>query len=123
LVNNEMLGLYYAVGRYVSENSRTNSWGKGAIHQLSDSLQRELPGLRGFSDGAIKKMRLFYEEWSGVFLNRSLITNDLNGYEKNENRRLPADNSDGRENDGNRPLSMGELRTAQNSEILAKVDE
>jgi len=77
LVNKELLGLYYAVGRYVSENSRVDSWGKGAIRQLSDSLQKELPGLRGFSEGAIKKMRLFFEEWSGVFLNRSLSMNDL----------------------------------------------
>ena len=77
LVNKELLGLYYAVGRYVSLNSRENVWGQSAIKQLSESLQRELPGLRGFSEGAIKKMRLFYEEWQLVFLNRSLTTNDL----------------------------------------------
>jgi predicted nuclease of restriction endonuclease-like (RecB) superfamily len=78
LVNKELLGLYYAVGKYVSQNSRTGFWGKGAIRQLSDNLQKELPGLRGFSEGAIKKMRLFYEEWHLVFLNRSLSMNDLN---------------------------------------------
>ena len=26
-------------------------------------MQRELPGLRGFSSGNLKKMRIFYEEW------------------------------------------------------------
>ena len=77
LVNKELLGLYYAVGRYVSENSRDNFWGQGAIKQISEALQNELPGLRGFSEGAIKKMRLFYEEWQSVFSNRSLTTNDL----------------------------------------------
>jgi predicted nuclease of restriction endonuclease-like (RecB) superfamily len=91
LVNRELLGLYYAVGRYVSDNSRVGVWGKGAIRRLSDNLQRELPGLRGFSDGAIKKMRLFYEEWSSVFLNRSSTTNDMGEYEENENRRLTND--------------------------------
>ena len=77
LVNKELLSLYYAVGRYVSQNSRNDFWGQGAIKQLSEALQRELPGLRGFSEGAIKKMRLFYEEWQSVFSNRSLTTNDL----------------------------------------------
>ncbi|MDR1539890.1 MAG: DUF1016 N-terminal domain-containing protein [Clostridiales bacterium] len=61
LVNKELLGLYYAVGRYVSQNSRGKVWGQGAIKKLSDNLQRELPGLRGFGEVTIKKMRLFYE--------------------------------------------------------------
>ncbi|MDR1688863.1 MAG: DUF1016 N-terminal domain-containing protein [Clostridiales bacterium] len=61
LVNKELLGLYYAVGKYVSENSRNRVWGQGAIKQLSESLQQGLPGLRGFSEVSIKRMRLFYE--------------------------------------------------------------
>ena len=48
-VNKEQLSLYYGIGRYVSENSRTGFWGKGAIEQISSLLQKELPGLRGFS--------------------------------------------------------------------------
>jgi predicted nuclease of restriction endonuclease-like (RecB) superfamily len=79
LVNKELLGLYYAVGRYVSNNSREGSWGKGAIRQLSDDLQRELPGLRGFGEVSLRKMRLFYEAWQPIFenfSNRQLITDD-----------------------------------------------
>ena len=76
LVNKELLALYYAVGRYVSENSR-GFWGRGAIKQISADLQKELPRLRGFSEGGIKKMRLFYENWQPVFTNRSLSMNDL----------------------------------------------
>ena len=70
-VNKEQLSLYYGIGRYVSENSRTGFWGKGAIEQISSLLQKELPGLRGFSVSNIKNMRVFYEEWEPV-LNRQL---------------------------------------------------
>ena len=107
LVNKELLGLYYAVGRYVSQNSRGNVWGQGAIKQLSESLQRELPGLRGFSESAIKRMREFYEQWMeafsnrplsmgdlsepGNFSNRPLIMGDLSGRGKNENRQSATD--------------------------------
>ena len=84
LVNKELLGLYYAVGKYVSENSR-GFWGQGAIKLISNLLQKELPGLRGFSEGGIKKMRLFYENWQPVFSNRSLSMNDLNNMENGEN--------------------------------------
>jgi len=77
LVNKELLSLYYAVGKYVSDNSRNDTWGKGAISQLSNDLQRELPGLRGFSESSIKRMREFYEQWSIVLLNRPSSMGDL----------------------------------------------
>ena len=76
LVNKEQLSLYYGIGRYVSENSRTGFWGKGAIGQISTLLQKELPGLRGFSASNIKNMRVFYEEWEPV-LNRQPLAGDL----------------------------------------------
>ena len=55
--------MYYGIGRYVSENSREGFWGKGAIETISQQLQKELPGLRGFSAANIKFMRQFYETW------------------------------------------------------------
>ncbi len=88
LVNKELLGLYYAVGRYVSQNSRGNVWGQNAIRQISESLQRELPGLRGFSEVSIKRIRLFYEGWHPVFTNRPLLMDDLGKHEKIGNRPL-----------------------------------
>lgn len=64
--NKEQLSLYYGIGRYVSQNSRDGFWGNGAIEAISQQLQKELPGLRGFSATNIKYMRSFYEEWSPV---------------------------------------------------------
>lgn len=75
-VNKEQLSLYYGIGRYVSENSRIGFWGKGAIEQISSLLQKELPGLRGFSATSIRNMRIFYEEWDKV-LNHQPTADDL----------------------------------------------
>lgn len=61
--NAEMLSLYYAIGGYVSNNSREGTWGTGAIDEISARLREELPGLRGFSSGNIKLMRQFFEAW------------------------------------------------------------
>ena len=82
IVNKEQLSLYYGIGKYVSENSRNGYWGKGAIETISRQLQKELPGLRGFSAANIKFMRQFYETWcddlksltavSGIGDNKSL---------------------------------------------------
>lgn len=59
--NKEQLSLYYGIGCYVSKNSCEGFWGKGAIESISQQLQKELPGLRGFSAANIKFMRQFYE--------------------------------------------------------------
>lgn len=77
LVNKEQLALYYGVGRYISRNSRNGYWGTGAIALISNRLQVELPGLRGFSETNIKLMRLFYEGWQMLDDKSSVTTDDL----------------------------------------------
>jgi len=62
--NAKMLTLYYSIGKYISDNSRSGKWGKGAIETISKQLQGEIPGLRGFSPSNMKNMRMFYEQWS-----------------------------------------------------------
>ena len=77
LANRELLCLYFTIGEYVSLNTRNKNWGNGAIEIISEKLQQELPGLRGFSSANIKKMRSFFEEWRAVFPNRSPVANEL----------------------------------------------
>ena len=77
LVNRELLSLYYAIGKYISLNSRSAQWGTGAIAAISQNLQQVLPGLRGFSEGNMRKMRIFYEEWESVFENRPTLTDEI----------------------------------------------
>ncbi len=60
-VNRAQLTLYYGIGKYVSGNSRKGTWGTGAIDAISEQLQKELPGLRGFSGRNLRNMRKFYE--------------------------------------------------------------
>jgi len=71
-----ILHILRCVNEVGDANTRQGKWGTGAIEAISRSLQAELPGLRGFSEGNIKKMRIFFEEWSSV-VNRSTVSNDL----------------------------------------------
>lgn len=68
MTNTFQLSLYFSIGKYVSENTRNKNWGSGAIENISEQLQRELPGLRGFSAENIKKMRTFYEAWNTMLV-------------------------------------------------------
>ena len=77
-VNNIQLMLYYSVGRFISLNTRKNKWGTNAIATISQLLKQDMPGLRGFSESNIKKMRIFYEEWRDLDENKSFIqTNEF----------------------------------------------
>jgi len=80
LANREMLMLYFSIGEYISKNSREGKWGTNAIEVISNQLQKELPGLRGFSATNLKNMRLFFEAWQNAIpdaTNRQLPTDDL----------------------------------------------
>lgn len=76
-VNQEMLALYYGIGRFISANTRNKNWGKGVLAQISERLKCELPGLRGFSERNLKNMRTFYEEWSMLERNSAVVTAEL----------------------------------------------
>ena len=76
-VNQEQLALYYGVGRFLSLNTRNKNWGAGMIKSISQRLRSEIPGLRGFGETNLRNMRLFYEAWSGIESNSSVITDEL----------------------------------------------
>ena len=83
-VNQEMLALYYGIGRFISANTRNRNWGKGMLAQISERLRSELPGLRGFSSTNLKNMRLFYEAWSLLEHNSSVTTDEIQETAGNE---------------------------------------
>ena len=76
VVNSEVLSLYYGIGRYISENSRKGFWGTGALAQISGQLQKEMPGLKGYSETSLKDMRTFYEQWQPL-VNRQPMADEF----------------------------------------------
>lgn len=97
LANAEALKLYFYVGGYISKKTRSAKWGSGAIDALSNQLQVELPGLRGFSASSIKRMRVFFEAWAPFISIRPLATDEL---DCTSIRHLPSDEI--------RPTALGE---------------
>lgn len=90
LANAEALKLYFYVGGYISKKTRNAKWGSGAIDALSNQLQVELPGLRGFSPTSIKNMRAFFEFWADDFSIRHLPSDEICLLQTNEIRQIPS---------------------------------
>lgn len=76
-VNQRAIALYFHIGEYINRTLSIADWGDGVINQISELLQQELPGLRGFAPSSIRKMRSFYNAWKDDFANCSLSTNNF----------------------------------------------
>ncbi len=63
-VNQELISLYWDIGRMIVERQQGESWGRSVVVQLSKDLQAEFPGLSGFSTPNLWKMKQFYEEYA-----------------------------------------------------------
>ena len=59
-VNKELISLYWDIGRGVVEKQKKYGWGKSVVEKLADDLQKEFPGIKGFSSRNIWNMRIFY---------------------------------------------------------------
>ena len=62
-VNKALIGLYWDIGRMIVERQRGETWGKSVVERLATDLQREFPGIQGFSSQNLWYMRQFYLEY------------------------------------------------------------
>ena len=77
LANQELLKLYFLIGKMLDEKVKSENWGAGVLKNISEQLQQELPGLRGFSSTNLKRMRRFYNEWKDEILIGPSATDQL----------------------------------------------
>lgn len=59
-VNREMINLYWDIGKMIVSRQQNVNWGKSVVEELAKDLQAEFPGISGFSNRNIWRMRDFY---------------------------------------------------------------
>ena len=59
-VNQELIALYWDIGRLIVARQQAQGWGKSVVEQLSRDLRAEFSGISGFSARNIWRMREFY---------------------------------------------------------------
>jgi predicted nuclease of restriction endonuclease-like (RecB) superfamily len=67
-VNRELIELYWSIGRDIVQRQRQEGWGKSVVDRLAADLQREFPGVAGFSPRNFWRMRAFYLAWTDEVL-------------------------------------------------------
>jgi predicted nuclease of restriction endonuclease-like (RecB) superfamily len=62
-VNTTLIDLHWQVGEFISQRIDTDGWGKGTVTALADYIRRRYPGVRGFSQQNLWRMRQFFESY------------------------------------------------------------
>ena len=62
-VNQELIHLYWQIGREVLHRQKQENWGTKVIQRLAKDLKREFPDMKGFSRSNLMYMRAFAEAW------------------------------------------------------------
>jgi len=62
-VNKELISLYWDIGKSIVEKQDSLGWGKSVVKILSQELQNEFVGMKGFSVQNLWNMRQFYLEY------------------------------------------------------------
>ena len=72
-VNEEMLLLYWDIGKSIVEKQIQFTWGSKIVEQMAKDLKKELSDTTGFSRSNLFAMRKFYQ-----FYSQHLIENQYN---------------------------------------------
>lgn len=73
-VNTELVNLYWQVGEYISRKIEAAEWGEGVVDELARYLAQTQPGLRGFTQRNLFRMRQFYEAYANHEIVSPLVT-------------------------------------------------
>ena len=60
LMNAETINLYWEIGEEIYRQQQEKGWGKSIVQVLSNELQKEFPGAKGYSAANLWRMRNFY---------------------------------------------------------------
>ena len=63
-VNTELMQLYWEIGEEIDRQQRERGLGKSIVEVLAQELQKEFPGVKGFTARNLWFMRQFYVEYS-----------------------------------------------------------
>ncbi len=64
--NQELIKLYWVIGKYTSDRLSTSEWGQKTIEQLAAFIQTQEPGIKGFERRNLERMRQFYETYPEI---------------------------------------------------------
>jgi len=66
IVNKELVSMCWDIGRMITDRQKGVAWGAAVVARLAGDLQKEFPGVQGFSVSNLWRMRTFYNTYSKI---------------------------------------------------------
>ncbi len=60
-VNQELIGLYWNIGKYISHKIESAEWGESVIEKLAKYIAKAHPDFKGYTRSNLYRMKQFYE--------------------------------------------------------------
>lgn len=84
-VNEELINLYYNVGKFVSEKVANAEWGTGVVDNLAQFIRENHPDIKGFTRRGLYRMKQFYETYNSnsecyMLWNKGFGNSDAKGF-------------------------------------------
>ena len=73
-INEELVTMYFEIGKYLSEKVKSEDWGSKAIDKLVLTIKSQYPYLKGFNRAGLYRMIQFYETYRDNIIVSPLVT-------------------------------------------------
>ena len=73
-VNEELILLYWNVGKYISEQLESQKWGSSYVDELATFISENCPEVKGFNRRGLYRMKQFYETYKDNQFVSPLVT-------------------------------------------------
>jgi len=78
-VNRELISLYWDIGKAIVRRQEIEGWGRSVVERLSTDIQKEFPGIRGFSPQNLWHMRSLFLAWTSEAENLQQAVGGMDG--------------------------------------------
>lgn len=73
-INEQLVSLYFEIGKYLSEKVENQPWGSKIIQSVAFNVRQKYPTLKGFNRPGLYRMIQFYESYRDNVIVSSLLT-------------------------------------------------
>ena len=73
-INEELVTMYYEIGKYLSEKVESEKWGSKVIDNIAKSISEKYPSLKGFDRRGLYRMMQFYDTYKNNEIVSTLLS-------------------------------------------------
>lgn len=73
-VNEELINMYWNIGAFLSKEAENTTFGDAYIDSISEYIQEQFPGIKGFNRRGLYRMKKFYETYADDEFVTALLT-------------------------------------------------